>query len=93
VGTVRQGRQSAAKLDDVTIAIVPLIEQLEILNDFVNFAHRLIYMPTRVKGQRIAAAAAREKSVVLGSLHRRAAVTRIPARRQWNRRVPGRCEI
>ena len=39
VSAFRQRRQRAAELDDVTIAVVPLIEQGEILNDFVNGRH------------------------------------------------------
>ncbi len=39
VGAFRQRLQRAAKLDDIAIAVVPLIEQREILNDVVDRRH------------------------------------------------------
>ena len=47
VGAVRQWRQGAAKLDDISIAVIPLIEQLEILNDLGNRRHDATYIALR----------------------------------------------
>ena len=53
VGTVRQWCQCAAKLDDIAIAVVPLIEQRKILNDLVNRSHDASYIgPARGNGQK-----------------------------------------
>src|SRR5215831_9360420 len=47
MGTVCQGRQCASKLDDIPIAVVPLIEEREVLEDLVNWRHHATYIRLR----------------------------------------------
>src|SRR5262245_6267395 len=57
VSAVRQRRQSSAQLDDVSIAIVPFIEQRKIFNNLVDCSHGASYI-----GPRAAKAKSRAKS-------------------------------
>jgi hypothetical protein len=39
MGCLGQRRQGAPEFDDIAVAVIPLVEQLEILNDLVDCGH------------------------------------------------------
>src|SRR6516165_104526 len=51
VSTFRKRRQSPSKFDDIAVAVVPLLEQREILNDFINRGHNRLYKRGPRNGQ------------------------------------------